>query len=165
MGLFAKQALDFTITRDRYILQCSPQNIAPHHRKKKATIRCIVQCTLNRKATDNCQLATGLFLGRIDYFAMTVDVQHSESDRRALAAANPERMMGTRQNLSARNDVQDLIDEMYTASCGLQCQTAPVHHYVIKLNEECKELFQESLLRDYIRHVPLTTGLSSQRRS
>ena len=35
------------------------------------------------------------------------------------------------QKLSAQNDVQDLINEMGTASCGLQCLTAKVHHYVI----------------------------------
>ena len=34
------------------------------------------------------------FLEGIDYLAMQVDVEHSEGDRRALAAANQERNMG-----------------------------------------------------------------------
>ena len=67
-----------------------------------------------------------LFPEGIDYFAMPAEVEPSEGDRRALAAANPERKMGKRKKLSARKDVQDLINEMDPASCGLPCQPAPV---------------------------------------
>ena len=55
---------------------------------------------------------------------MPAEVEPSEGDRRALAAANPERKMSNRKKLSARKDVQDLIKEMDPASCGLPCQTA-----------------------------------------
>ena len=73
--------------------------------------------------------------------------------------------MGKRKKLSARKDVQDLIKEMDPASCGLRCQTAPVPPEVIKLNDEHKELFLEKFPRDYLRYVPLTTGLTFQRNS
>ena len=56
------------------------------------------------------------FLEGIVYFAMPAEVEPSEVDRRALAAANLERKMGKRKNLSARKDVQDLIKEMDPAS-------------------------------------------------
>ena len=45
----------------------------------------------------------------IDYFAIPAEVESSEGDRSALAAANTERKMGKRKKLSARKDVQDLI--------------------------------------------------------
>ena len=38
----------------------------------------------------------------IDYFAIPAEVEPSEGNRRALAAANPERKMGKRKKLSAR---------------------------------------------------------------
>ena len=49
------------------------------------------------------------FMEGIDYFAIPADVEPSEGDRSALAAANTERKMGKRKKLSARKDVQDLI--------------------------------------------------------
>ena len=59
---------------------------------------------------------------------MAAEVEFSEGDRRALAAANPGRKMVERKKLSARKDVQDLIKEMDQTSCGLRRQTAPVTH-------------------------------------
>ena len=85
------------------------------------------------------------FLEGIEYFAMPAEVEPSEGDRRALAAANPERKMGKRKKLSARKNVQDMIKEMYPASCGLPCQTAPVPPEVLKLNEEYKETLPPGL--------------------
>ena len=76
---------------------------------------------------------------------MPAEVEHSEDDRRALAAANQERKIGNRKKLSARKYVQDLIKEMDPASCGQPCLTAPVHTEALKLNDEYKELFQEKL--------------------
>ena len=84
------------------------------------------------------------FLEGIDYFVIPTEVKPSEWDRRALAAANMERKMGKRKKLSARKDVQDLIKEMDPALCGLPCQTAPVPHEVLALNDEHMELFPET---------------------
>ena len=88
---------------------------------------------------------TYCFLDGIDYFAMPAEVEPSEWDRRALAAANPERKMCKRKKRSARKDVQDMIKEMDPASCGLPCQTASVPPEHFKLNEEYKRLFPEKL--------------------
>ena len=62
----------------------------------------------------------------VDYFFTPMEVEHSEGDRRAHAAANPECKLCKRKKLSARKNVQDLIKEMDPTSCGLPCQTAPV---------------------------------------
>ena len=83
------------------------------------------------------------FYEGMDYFAMPMEFEPSEGDRRAHAAAKPERNMGKRKKLSARNDVRDLIKEMYPASCVMPCQSEPVPPEVLELNEEYKELFPE----------------------
>ena len=79
-------------------------------------------------------MATEPYFEEIDCFALPAEVEPSDWDRRALAAANPERIMGKRKKLSARNDVQDLIKGMDPARCGPPCQTAPAPPEVIMLN-------------------------------
>ena len=85
------------------------------------------------------------FVEGIDYFAIPAEVEPSEGDRRAHAAANHESKMGKRKKLLARKDVQDLINEMDPVSCGLPCETATASPEVLKLTEEYKELFPEKL--------------------
>ena len=57
--------------------------------------------------TKNASWQRDYFLEKIDYFAMSMEVDPSEGDRHALAVANPERKMGKRKKLSARKDVQE----------------------------------------------------------
>ena len=72
---------------------------------------------------------------------MDADVVPSEADRRALAAASPDRKLGKRKKLSARKDVQELIAGMDHAACGPLCLTAAVPACILELNEEYKDLF------------------------
>jgi hypothetical protein len=76
---------------------------------------------------------------------MDADVVPSEADRRALAAASPDRKMGKRKKLSARKDVQELIAGMDPAACGPPCLTAAVPACILELNEEYKDLFPEQM--------------------
>ncbi|MGV0951482.1 MAG: dUTP diphosphatase, partial [Azonexus sp.] len=73
------------------------------------------------------------------------EVEPSPSDRRRLAAADPDRKMGKRKKLTARKEVQELIKNMDPATCGPPCQTAPVPPEILKLNEEFKDLFPTDL--------------------
>jgi hypothetical protein len=48
----------------------------------------------------------------------TPEVDVSERDRRALAAANPNRKIGKRKKFTARKEIHDIIANMDPASCG-----------------------------------------------
>ena len=65
----------------------------------------------------------------IDYLAIPAEVEPSEGDRRALAAANPEHKMGKRKKLSALKDVHDLIKEMDPVSSGPRVR---LHLYLLR---------------------------------
>ena len=69
-----------------------------------------------RRSTENFQLATGRLLKMNLLFRHANGIRTCEWDRRAFAAANPERNMVKRNKLSARKDGQDLINEMDPAS-------------------------------------------------
>ena len=56
-----------------------------------------------------------------------------------------EKKSGRRKKLSARKDVQDLINDMDPASCVTPVQTAVVPEVILRLNDEYKDLFQSAL--------------------
>ena len=61
------------------------------------------------------------------------EVKPTEQDRRSAAFVGHEKKSGRRKNLSARKDVQDLIKDMDTASCGPPVKTAVVPKVILRL--------------------------------
>ena len=65
------------------------------------------------------------------------EVELNEQNQLTAPYAGQEKMLGRRKKLSARNDVQDLINEMDPASCGPAVQTAEVPYVIIRLWSGC----------------------------
>ena len=126
MGRFAQRTLAWTSTMESSKLQGLLPEVAPPRKQEAAW-----------------SWQPDYFFEGIDCFTMPNEFEPSEGYRRAHAAARPERNMGKRKKLSARNDVRDLIKEMYPASCEMQCNTAPVPPEILKLNDVYNELFPE----------------------
>ena len=74
------------------------------------------------------QYANGAQLDSLEAHAPE-EAELTDQGRRSAAYVGPEKKSWRRKKLSARKDVQDLINEMDPASCGHRCRQRRYHSY------------------------------------